>query len=71
MLSRNVEDLQSKLEARDSIIRKQEDLKIMKEENQVIKENMIKDEMSKNEEITQKLRDQLRMKLIIKKDKSG
>ena len=43
----------------------------MKEENQVIKENMIKDEMSKNEEITQKLRDQLRMKLIIKKDKSG
>ena len=27
--------------------------------------------MSKNEEIVQKLRDQLRMKLIIKKDKSG
>tara|TARA_B110000285_G_C14684888_1_gene406373 strand:+ start:358 stop:483 length:126 start_codon:yes stop_codon:yes gene_type:complete len=32
---------------------------------------MLKEEMSKNEEIVQKLRDQLRMKLIIKKDKSG
>jgi hypothetical protein len=32
---------------------------------------MMMEEMSKNEEIVQKLRDQLRMKLIIKKDKSG
>ena len=71
LLSRNVQDLQDKLQARDSIIQKQEDLKKMKEENQLIKENMLKEEMSKNEEIVQKLRDQLRMKLIIKKDKSG
>ena len=71
LLSRNVQDLQDKLQARDSIIQKQEDLKKMKEENQFIKENMLKEEMSKNEEIVQKLRDQLRMKLIIKKDKSG